>query len=203
MKKLFQIQKKLEPIIKDITNPYYKSKYFDINKIISVLKPILNEFGLLALQPLTHIEGKPSISTIIIDAESGEKLIESTIPIPYNDDAQKMGSVITYFRRYALTSLFCLEAEDDDGNLQSKNSKKENDDFVINESKKLQNNKEIEQKETNLKWLNKFDRETNNITQEWDMIKSKIENGEISEAEQINKMGYKMSNTVFKELFSK
>jgi hypothetical protein len=35
--------------------------------------------------------------------------------LPENSDPQKMGSTITYFRRYALQSLFLLQAEDDDG----------------------------------------------------------------------------------------
>jgi len=38
------------------------------------------------------------------------------VPLPEAPDAQKYGSAITYFRRYALQSLFLLEAEDDDGN---------------------------------------------------------------------------------------
>lgn len=34
-------------------------------------------------------------------------------------DPQKMGSAITYYRRYALQSLFLLRAEDDDANVAS------------------------------------------------------------------------------------
>ena len=36
--------------------------------------------------------------------------------LPVNTDPQKMGSTITYFRRYALVSYFEIQAEDDDGN---------------------------------------------------------------------------------------
>jgi hypothetical protein len=40
--------------------------------------------------------------------------IRYTCPLPELADAQKAGSAITYFRRYALQSLLALEAEDDD-----------------------------------------------------------------------------------------
>jgi hypothetical protein len=36
------------------------------------------------------------------------------------NDPQKMGSMITYYRRYTLQSLLGLQAEDDDGNAASK-----------------------------------------------------------------------------------
>ena len=48
--------------------------------------------------------------------------MESQCPLPEVTDAQKAGSAITYFRRYALQSLLALEAEDDDGNTASSKS---------------------------------------------------------------------------------
>lgn len=116
MNKLFNLQNKIKAIKKDEDNPFYKSKYFDINTLIAELKPLLNEECLIVLQPLTHVEGKAALSTIVFDAEKGERLIESVVVLPENADPQKMGSIITYFRRYALQSLFLLEAADDDAN---------------------------------------------------------------------------------------
>ena len=46
------------------------------------------------------------------------------MPLPNDLDAQKMGSAITYFRRYTLQSLLALQAIDDDGNLAIKKNKK-------------------------------------------------------------------------------
>ena len=43
-------------------------------------------------------------------------MLGSTITLPDLTDPQKMGSAITYYRRYSLQSLFLLQAEDDDGN---------------------------------------------------------------------------------------
>jgi len=110
---LFDLQNEIGAISKTETNPFYKSKYVDINGLLEQLKPLLEKHGLIVLQPLTHIEGKPAISTMIASTITDTKL-ESTIPLPENPDPQKMGAIITYFRRYALQSLFLLQAEDDD-----------------------------------------------------------------------------------------
>ena len=126
-KKLLAVQKEIGAIGKDSTNPFFKSAYFDINKLLDVAKPILNNHGLVLLQPLSNINGVASIKTIILDPESGESIEENT-PLTQNPDPQKMGSAITYFRRYSLQSLMGLQAEDDDGNKASgkgKKSKKE------------------------------------------------------------------------------
>ena len=117
MNKLLLFQKRVGAIAKDSTNPFFKSKYFDINKLIEEVKPVLNELGLILLQPLTSSPNSDrlAIKTIIIDAESGNTLIEGCAVLPENPDPQKIGSIITYYRRYAIQSLLFLQAEDDDG----------------------------------------------------------------------------------------
>lgn len=122
MQKLFNVQVKIKAISKDETNPFFKSKYFDINKLIEELRPVLNDEGLICVQPLDNIDGKPALRTTVIDAESGKSLVDMVTPIPENSDPQKMGSAITYFRRYALQSLFLLQAIDDDANSASANA---------------------------------------------------------------------------------
>ena len=106
-------QKEVGAISKDSTNPFFKSKYFDINGLISAIKPLLEKNGLVLLQPLTNVDGKPALQTIISD---DNKKIEGTIVLPELADPQKMGSVITYYRRYAIQSMLMLQAEDDDAN---------------------------------------------------------------------------------------
>jgi len=79
----------------------------------------LKEVGLVIIQPVQIEAGRNVLKTIIADA-SGNGSIESTIALPECAKPQDFGSAITYFRRYALQSLLLLEAEDDDGNLASK-----------------------------------------------------------------------------------
>jgi len=97
--KLHKVQKEIGTISKDSKNPFYKSKYFDVNSLIKQVTPILDKHNLLLLQPIK--DGYQY--SIIIDL-----------------DAQKIGSAITYYRRYTLQSLLALQAVDDDGNLASK-----------------------------------------------------------------------------------
>ena len=117
MEKLIEFQKQVEAIKKDSKNPFFKSSYFDINSLLSAIKPTLNDLGLVLLQPLTHYEGKPALRTILLDGD--KELINDLITLPELSDPQKMGSAITYYRRYAIQSLLVLQAEDDDGNLAS------------------------------------------------------------------------------------
>ena len=116
--KLLEFQKRVGSILKEATNPFYKSKYFDINGLIESIKPILNELNLTLTQPL-KVEGEKNILHTFL--KDGETVIESSsIILPENIDPQKLGSAITYFRRYSIQSMLLLQAEDDDGSLGKK-----------------------------------------------------------------------------------
>jgi len=114
-KKLFEAKKEIGKISKDSTNPFFKSKYFDINSLLEHVEPILQKHGLLLLQPI--IDG--CVITKIIDIED-ESFIDSVMQLPNIQDPQKNGSAITYFRRYTCQSLLGLQAEDDDANAATK-----------------------------------------------------------------------------------
>ena len=114
-KKLAAVKKEIGAISKDSTNPFFKSKYFDINGLLKHVEPLLDDNGLLLLQPI--VDG--NVYSQIIDVESGDK-VESSMTMQELTDPQKMGSMITYYRRYTLQSLLGLQAEDDDGNAASK-----------------------------------------------------------------------------------
>lgn len=120
--KLLLVQKELQAIPKEESNPFFKSKYFDINALIEHVKPILNKHNLILIQPLVNLDGKVALSTELMDADSGDCL-KAVVPLPDQSDPQKMGSAITYFRRYAVQSLLFLQAEDDDGNIASNPTK--------------------------------------------------------------------------------
>lgn len=110
-KKIFEAKKEIGKIVKDSTNPFYNSKFFDINKLLEHVEPILEEKELLVLQPI--IEGW--VTTQIIEVSSGE-MVTSSVKLSDDKNPQKLGSEITYYRRYTLQALLGLQAEDDDGN---------------------------------------------------------------------------------------
>lgn len=121
--KLLEVQREIGTIKKDSENPFFKSKYFDINGLLAVVKPVLNKHSLILLQELSEINAKLALETTIMDSE-GDGVIRNKCPLPEVADAQKAGSAITYFRRYALQSLLALEAEDDDANMASEKTEK-------------------------------------------------------------------------------
>jgi hypothetical protein len=148
-KKLFKITSTMDKMRKDTENPFFKSRYFDVNQLIEAVRPALIAEDLLLLQP---IEGG-AVGTRIVDIESGE-MVEAFIPLPDIQDPQKIGSAVTYYRRYTLQSLLGIEAMDDDGNLASGNKPKVSKAF---------------QKEEKA-WLNEG-------TPEWDKAEEWVKNG--------------------------
>lgn len=117
MDKILNVQKKIGVLVKTETNPFFKSKYLDINGLLEQLIPLLAEEGLTVMQPLNVSDGKNVLSTVVCSGD--KKVVASNILLPDLQDPQKMGSAITYYRRYALQSLFLLRAEDDDANVAS------------------------------------------------------------------------------------
>jgi hypothetical protein len=70
------------------------------------------------LQPIENNK----VKSIIYHIETGTS-VSSEIDLPQLNDPQKLGSAITYYRRYTLQSLLGLQAEDDDGNKASQPAK--------------------------------------------------------------------------------
>jgi len=113
---------KVENIKKDAENPFFKSNYASLSKILDAIKMPLIESGLTFMQFPT---GNNGLRTILIHAESGESIEDTYEMRPTKDDPQGRGSTITYQRRYALASILGLNIDDDDdGNEGSKYSGK-------------------------------------------------------------------------------
>jgi hypothetical protein len=112
---LLKAQSEMSNPKKGSTNPFFKSKYADLNSIREAVIPILNANDIVVLQPIVHLDNKNFVQTILLHS-SGEKL-ESLTEIIYNkvNDAQAQGSGISYARRYSLQSFVCVGADDDDG----------------------------------------------------------------------------------------
>jgi hypothetical protein len=116
MKRILEVKKKIGTLSKNKKNPFFKSQYLDLNDLLEHIEPLLWEQGLLLMQPI--MDGK--VISTIHDSESGQCLVSSEIELPNIQDPQKLGSAITYFRRYTLKSLLAISEEDDDGNKASK-----------------------------------------------------------------------------------
>ena len=115
--KIGEVQQAIGKISKDKKNPFYKSSYFDINGLLDVLMPELKKQGLVVMQPIScKIIDTAVVNSLMTIISDGDKAVDYSMALPMNIEPQKLGSAITYYRRYSLQSLFCLSAEDDDAN---------------------------------------------------------------------------------------
>ncbi len=128
---LCKFQEEMEPVIFDAANPFFKSKYATLAKLVSMAAPVHTKYGLSVSQLpegegsvttiLMHISGQWISSTLSLKAlrKWSEKKdgtqVQEEFPNP-----QTFGAVITYSRRFAYASILGLiSEEDDDGNKAS------------------------------------------------------------------------------------
>lgn len=113
---LVAFQSEMKTVGKDKVNPHFKSRYADISSITEDIMPILTKHGLaFSCQPRSADNGYEILGVLL--HESGETL-KGALPL-FGNDAQKIGSSITYARRYLLCALTGVVTgdEDDDGNM--------------------------------------------------------------------------------------
>ena len=109
---------------KDSTNPYFKNKYASLASVIDSIRKPLADNGLSLTQHASVDGNIVTVETVILH-KSGQWM-SSNIKMNSKDvSAQGIGSTITYARRYSLSSILGIAAEeDDDGNASSKPEEK-------------------------------------------------------------------------------
>lgn len=102
----------------------YGYKYATLDALIDMLRSVLPKHGLWYVQMPTRQNGVSTLTTRVIH-DSGE-WIEDTIEMTDTElqgkanDTQRVGASITYYRRYALSAIFGVSADEDvDGNLNN------------------------------------------------------------------------------------
>lgn len=98
---------------KSSVNPHFKSKYADLSEVIDTVKLPLNSNGLCFLQSVHSKDGMVCVTTTLL--HSSGQYWESTFGvIPTDWNPQKLGSLITYLKRYSLAAICGVAADDDD-----------------------------------------------------------------------------------------
>lgn len=112
---LSKAQGELSPAIKDSKNPFFKSNYADLSSVWNSCKESLSKNGLAIIQTMDMKDGQNVLITTL--AHSSGQWMRSCLPIlNEKNNAQGMGSAITYMRRYALSAIVGVTCdEDDDG----------------------------------------------------------------------------------------
>jgi len=111
------------PIVKDASNPFFKSKYATLDAIQEHIRKPLSEAGLVVTQPTRWVDGQAIVVSTVYHVETGESLYSEFPVVVGKHTAQDYGSAVTYAKRYSLTGLLNLIVcdEDDDGNKASAN----------------------------------------------------------------------------------
>lgn len=115
---LAKVKKTLEAVTKGTNNPFFKSKYADLNTYLDEVEPRLEEAGLLLTQAVNTdlVTGNSSVESRIWHVESGQWVGSEMGLVMAKGTMQDAGSAVTYARRYTLGALLSMQAEDDDGN---------------------------------------------------------------------------------------
>lgn len=121
---LLAFQAEMPVIAKTATNPHFKSKYAGLPEISEQIIPLLNKHGIIYIcSGREGADGKGWFVGQLIHVKS-DSTVHGEIPL-FGNDPQKLGSAITYYRRYMLGMLTgVITDEDDDGNLASRNTVK-------------------------------------------------------------------------------
>lgn len=118
----------MENAIMNRSNPHFKSKYADLAAIFDAARKPLSANGLAIVQTI----GDNILHTRLLHT-SGQ-WIASEHPLPMSGRPQEIGSALTYARRYSLSALIGIAAdEDDDGNaISRKNGKQDTEEQLLN-----------------------------------------------------------------------
>lgn len=116
---LAKAQAEMSNVIKDSANPHFRSKFASLAAVRDVVIPALSAQGISIVQmPGNTEDGRVSIRTMLLH-ESGTLdcgTVATTVTVRGGNEAQALGSALTYLRRYALSAIAGVAQEDDDGN---------------------------------------------------------------------------------------
>jgi ERF superfamily protein len=103
-------------------NPHFRSKYADLAGIRDTVTKPLADNGIAVVQTVDP-SGENGVYLRTRLLHTSGQWIEGACPILNVTDMQKMGSAITYARRYSLSAICGIAAdEDDDGNEAAKSN---------------------------------------------------------------------------------
>lgn len=112
---LIKAQAACDPVLKDSTNPHFKSRYASLSSCVDACKAALHANNFAVLQANGHDEYGPLVQTTLVHT-SGASWSSAVYLVLSKQDMQGLGSAITYARRYGLLGMVGLAPEDDDGN---------------------------------------------------------------------------------------
>jgi hypothetical protein len=117
---LAKAQSEIVSVSKNATNPHFKNRYATLDAILDAVRHTLAKHGLSIVQGASESTQGFNVETYLVHS-SGE-YIANVVAVPVSkQDAQGVGSAMTYGRRYGVSALLALSTdEDDDGEAAAK-----------------------------------------------------------------------------------
>jgi len=112
---LIAAQGACDPVLKDATNPHFRSKYASLSSCVDACKEAFHRHNFALLQSNGHDEYGQFVKTELLHT-TGASWCSVVYLVLSKQDMQGLGSAITYARRYGLLGMVGLAPEDDDGN---------------------------------------------------------------------------------------
>lgn len=109
-------QSEFKAVVFDATNPFLKNKFASLGACISSTRPVLAKHGLSITQQPVGDGVKIGVITTIRHSSGEESASEISLPLGEErgkSQAQLAGSIITYLRRYSLSGVLGLYADED------------------------------------------------------------------------------------------
>lgn len=130
---LAKAQGEMEAALKSATNPFFGSKFADLNSIIGASREPLSKNGLCIIQSViknTTEANSNGMALMTQITHSSGQWIRSVMPIILTKtDHQSVGSALSYYRRYSYSSLVGVTQEDDDGEKAMDRKKKQEEEI--------------------------------------------------------------------------
>ena len=118
-KALCKSQNQMSSVVQSKVNPFYGSAYADINDLLKAVLPIITKNGLAVTQGNRFCKETSGFYVTTTLCHISGQWIRSEIRIPMfgKKDAQIVGQMCTYGRRYGLGAILGISVtKDDDGN---------------------------------------------------------------------------------------
>jgi hypothetical protein len=104
---------------KDSDNPFFESKYANLDSYIDGSAAGLAENDLAILQDCSGYDGKVCLATMIMHSSGEWIMSESLEMIAVDKKPVTYGSLVTYARRYSLSSMLGMGSKDDDDGVKA------------------------------------------------------------------------------------
>ena len=124
---LLRVQTNIGSVIMNADNPYFNSRFANLDACWEYVRPFFNKEGILIQQIVHETDNGVSIETLFIGY--GTDLSGGKLPVPAQKqlDPQAYGSAVSYAKRYSLMQACGLATtkEDDDGEKARQSAEKQ------------------------------------------------------------------------------